>query len=325
MLHLSLSAKHAIETVIASLWKMLLVQEGWNQALARYQRAAHQLYQLSAFLSSLCAARFSSCSANVEVAREHTGWVCRAQINRTQMNIEDITQLANVGATAKFAIAAWHFVSRGCKWQASHNACFPSLRHLMQPDQLHITAYLLAQAVTDSAAWFNQANLGFKRMHVGMSCALRSCDEDVSCLGSCPLTCAPKRACSLQHYRKAKRLHSQAAVMSHLQQRAAYHGVVTNSLLSKLRPWKLQTRVKLTIRERMEQPNEELATRLAAARRKHPVTGSDESVPMMLVLDNGATPQESQAADTQGASESLLCYCSSCKQFKLMASGWCRL
>jgi site-specific DNA-cytosine methylase len=321
LLYATLSAKHAVQTVTAALQKMLLVSEGWNQALASYQRSAHQLsnFWRRRIVSSLCASRFSSCSADVEVARKYAGWVHTAQ-RRTQMNIEDITQLADVGATANFAIAAWHSVSRGCRWQASHNACFHSLRHLMQPDQLHITAHLLAQSATDSAAWVREANLEFKKMPAGLSCVLQSCDEDVSCLGSCPLTGAPKRACSLQHYRMAKQLHSQAAVVSRLQQSAAYQGVVANSLLSKLRPWQLQTRIKLSLRERMEQPNEELATRLAAARRKHPVTGSDEPMPLVLVLDNRATLQESQAEDTQEASDTLVCFCSSCKQYKLLSA-----
>jgi hypothetical protein len=74
--------------------------------------------------------------------------------------------------------------------------------------------------------------------------------------------------------------------------------------------------VKLSLRERMNQPNDELAGRMAAARKHNPVTGSEEPD---LVLDNRATLRESHVENTRAASESLVCFCLSCKQYKLHA------
>ena len=160
-----------------------------------------------------------------------------AHAYRTRININEITQLADQGPASVFSVSSWQRVARAFNWLASHNACFHSLRRLMQPDLIHITSSLLMQATSDSAALVNQVGHEFKSMPA--SCVLQHCNECITYLGTCPLTGVPKKACSLQHYRLAKRLHSQTAMVHHLQQPAAYNEAVSAALSAKLRPWEL--------------------------------------------------------------------------------------
>jgi hypothetical protein len=247
--------------------------------------------------------------------------------------MRDLLLLAQVGPTAKTAQQAWTVVSQSFQWLCIHQDNVAALVHwqiLLHVDDIKLC---LAHSARWTAITVSVLKQQFREAPISDNlCVFSDCSVKLHG-ASCPLTGRPKKACTLEHYRQAKRLFVEKKFRSRMSRQlaAADHSSFKQQfmLLGAFRMLRIHGTIashaarypSQSLRSRMLRPSPRLAQCLAAAAEDDCWSGSSASkMPCLLVPDNKGELLEAPVLIVQEAKSVLTGFCTSCKEEKAMSA-----
>ena len=322
ILYISVRAHYLVVTCIARFSVPRAVSLQFSTACTNIQWAVRQLAPSWSRTIASTRCRGYSPQRTLEVDNNTEAFE-RMRTYGQDVSMRDLILLAQFGPTARTAQQAWTVCCQSFQWLRIHQGNLAALSHwrsLLHRSDIQLYLARLAKWTAITVSVLGQS---FKSEPISdNTCVLDTCSTALHS-ATCPLTGKPKKACTLQHYRQAKRLFIARRLFSRMlhQNAAPEHSSFRQQvlLLKAFRMLRFQSTVK-SLRSRMLRPSPRLAQVLAAAAEDDCWSGSSASkTPCLLIPDNRGELLEAPELDMQDAKTVLTGVCTSCRKEKALS------